>query len=135
MGDSQHQNNDTILCVPFPAQTDVREHFGIAAPTVEHRAWQDVEVLSEVVGHLLSACKAPSLQHFMDDTAKHMGNGTPVTHSGLVSELLSSRLAGVSNLRYCFLVACRSCLQGLDIYACDLQPFTSDTGRLHDIMY
>lgn len=30
----------SIHIFSFPAQTDVREHFGIAAPTVEHRAWE-----------------------------------------------------------------------------------------------
>ncbi len=95
-------------------QTDMREHFGISAPSVEHRAWQDVEVLSSVVHHLLSACNAPSLHHFMEEALKRSANGTPVTHSGLVSELLgSSKTSGLLGLRHVS-------LSSLFTYPCEL---------------
>lgn len=72
----------------------MREHFGIAPPAVEHRAWQDVEVLSEVVQHLLSAGAAPDLQQYMQESLKAGRNGSSVVHAGPILELLSSRQSG-----------------------------------------
>ncbi len=75
-------------------QSNLREHFGIAPPAVEHRAWQDVEVLSEVVQHLLCAGAAPDLQQYMQESLKAGQNGSSAPHAGLISELPSSRQSG-----------------------------------------
>ncbi|CAL8466793.1 g6329 [Coccomyxa elongata] len=81
-------NQDNIQSLKL---SNLREHFGIAPPAVEHRAWQDVEVLSEVVQHLLCAGAAPDLQQYMQESLKAGQNGSSAPHAGPILELLSSR--------------------------------------------
>ena len=86
---------DNISWTQIVVQGDLRKHFGVASPAVEHRAWQDVEVLSHVVQHLLCAGAAPDLQQYMQDLLKTGQNGSSAMLAGPISELLSSRQSGV----------------------------------------
>ena len=78
------------------AQRALRQYFGIPTPAAEHRAMDDVGVLSALVAPLLAASAAPSLQHLMAAT---MSNGVAGTYAGLVSHVLPGRGQGALTQR------------------------------------
>lgn len=73
------------------AQRSLREYFGVPKPAAEHRAMEDVGVLSAIVQPLLAASAAPSLQHLMATT---MSNGVAGTYAGLVAQVLRGKDQG-----------------------------------------
>lgn len=72
-------------------QAALRERFGLPAPAAEHRAMDDVGVLSALVPPLLATGAAPSLQHFMESV---LSNGAAGPHAGLVSDILQPKGTG-----------------------------------------
>ena len=72
-------------------QRSLRQYFGIPTPAAEHRAMDDVGVLSALVQPLLAASAAPSLQHLM---AAALSNGVAGTYAGRVSHVLLGKGQG-----------------------------------------